>query len=43
MWFVGEISNKLPNVPNKEQTYRGLLTLADNHYWQCYNELILLP
>ena len=45
IWFVGEISNKLPNGlcrTNVYKTHIRLLTLLDNHYWQYYNELILL-
>ena len=45
IWFVGEISNKLPNGlyrTNVYKTHIRLLTLVDNHYWQYYNELILL-
>ena len=39
IWFFGEISNRLPN--GLFRMYKGLLNLADNHYWQYYNELIL--
>ena len=38
MQFFGENSNKLPNG----QMYTKLSNFVDNHYWQCYSELILL-
>ena len=38
IWFVGEISNKLPKGLFGTKVYNTL----DNHYWQYYNELILL-
>ena len=50
-WFFGEISNGLPDglfgtnvyyIIFGTNVYKKLLSLVDNHYWQCYNELILL-
>ena len=40
--LVGQISNKLPNGLFGTNVYIRLLNLVDNHYWQYYNELIVL-
>ena len=41
IWFAEEISNRLPNGLFGTNVYKAL-KLVDNHYWQYYNELVLL-
>ena len=43
IWFVREVSNKLPNELFGKSMYKTrLMNLVDNDYWQYYNKLILL-